>query len=125
MTVTNLGGATVDTDTVVMTDPVPTNVPLFLGDVGAPGSGPVAFADGVEASGLSYTFISLASAADDLEFSDDGGATFSYVPVPDASGFDANVTHLRVNPKGAFAATTALTTPNSPSFSLTFRIRVN
>jgi uncharacterized repeat protein (TIGR01451 family) len=125
VTVTNLGGAPVDSDTIVMTDPVPTDSAVFVGDLGAPGSGPVAFADGVEASGLSYTFVSLASAADDLEFSNDGGATFTYVPVPDASGFDASVTHLQVNPKGVFAATTALTDPNSPSFNLTFRIRVD
>ena len=87
--------------------------------------GVVAFADGVEASGLTYTFISLASGADDLEFSNDGGATFSYLPVPDAGGFDASVTQVRVNPKGVFAATTALTDPNSPSFNLTLRIRVD
>jgi hypothetical protein len=103
-------------------DNVPVQGDLFVGDVGAPGSGPVEFADGSPSSGLTYTFISLASGADDLFFSDDGGVTFGYTPVPDADGYDAAVTHLRVEPTGALAPATA---GGDPSFSLRFRVRVD
>ena len=58
---------------------------------------------------------------DDLEFSNDGGATWGYVPVPDVSGFDPAVTHVRVVPKGAFAASDGV---NHPGFSVAFRTRL-
>ncbi len=106
---------------VVMTDPVPANTELFVGDIGAPGSGPVLFTDGGVASGLTYTFISLASGADDVSFSNDGGATYLYIPVPDADGFDANVTNIKVSMGASFNAAIGF---SYPSFSLKFRVRV-
>ncbi|MHC4428798.1 MAG: hypothetical protein ACYS0D_09410, partial [Planctomycetota bacterium] len=116
------GGAPVDTDTVVIIDPVPADTDLFVGDVGSPGSGPVAFVDGVPTSNLTYTFTSLGSATDDVDFSNDGGATFTYTPVPDADGFDPAVTHMRINPKGQLPPATLA---GSPSFSVSFRVRVD
>jgi uncharacterized repeat protein (TIGR01451 family) len=120
--VTNRGGAPVDTDTVVIVDPVPADTDLFVGDVGGPGSGPVAFVDGSPTSALTYTFTSLGSATDDVDFSSDGGASFGYTPVPDAGGFDPAVTHMRLNPKGQLPAATA---GGNPSFSVSFRVRVD
>ncbi len=114
-------GAVVDADSVTILDPIPVEGDLFVNDLGAPGSGPVQFSDGVPVSGLTYGFISLASGADDLFFSNDGGASFSYTPLPDADGYDANVTHIRIDPGGPLAAATA---GGAPSFSLTFRIRI-
>ena len=73
------------------------------------------------ASGLSYTFTSLADTTDDLEFSDNGGATFSYIPTPDAEGYDPNVTDIRVRPEGVFLAAGG---GNDPSFTVQFRVRV-
>ena len=88
-------------------------------DIGGAGSGPVAFANGATSSGLTYTFTSLASATDDIEFSNDGGTTWTYTPVAAANGCDTAVTNLRVNPKGTYVADTG--TPD-PSFTLRFRI---
>jgi hypothetical protein len=104
-----------------MTDPIPVNTAVFVGDMGGAGSGPVAFADGATPGGMNYTYGGLADPADDLEFSNDGGATWSYVPVPDALGFDPAVTHVRIAPKGAFAASDGV---NHPSFSVSFKTRV-
>jgi len=116
--VTNPGAGALDANTVFIVDPVPADTDLFVGDIGGAGSGPVAFTNGVPSSGLTYTFISLASAADDLAFSNNGGATYVYVPVPNANGVDPAVTHLRINPKGTFAG------GGNPGFTLQFRVRV-
>ncbi len=122
ITTTNSGSGDVDADTVVVTDPVPPNVVLFVGDLGGAGSGPVEFTDGTgsTASGLTYTFGGLADATDDVDFSTDG-VDWTYVPTPDANGFDAAVQHIRVLPSGVFAgATTATPT----QFDLRIRVRV-
>ena len=117
--VSNAGGAT-DIDTVIITDIVPTTgAELFVGDLGAPGSGPVAFVDGASASGLSYNFITLGNAGDDVAFSSDAGPayTYGYTPTPGVNGCDPAVTALRINPKGVFVADAG--TPD-PSFTLRF-----
>jgi len=72
-------------------------------DLGGAGSGPVVFTNGSPASGLTYTFTSLASTTDSIAFSNDGGATYTYTPVADANGYDSNVTHFRISPTGTSA----------------------
>lgn len=79
------------------------------------------FANGTPGSGLSYTFTALGSLADDLDFSNDSGATWTYVPVPGADGCDPLVTNWRINPKGSFVGSA---TPPSPGFSVDFRVCV-
>jgi hypothetical protein len=51
------------------------------------------------------------------EYSSDGGATWTYMPMPDAGGYDAAVNAIRVNPKGAFP-------PGGALFQLRFRARI-
>jgi len=121
--VTNTGLGAVDTDTTDLIDAIPAGVDLYVGDLGGAGSGPVVFVDGSPISGLSYTFISLASVTDDVSFSNNGGATYIYVPTPDAFGVDSAVTHLRIRPKGVFAGDAVAGAP-SPGFTVTFRIRL-
>jgi len=70
---------------------------------------------------LSYNFISLASGADDVEFSNDGGATYSYSPTADANGTDLSGTNIQINPKGTFAASSG---GGDPSFQLFFKVVV-
>jgi hypothetical protein len=41
---------------------------------------------------------------DDVDFSNDGGSTWTYVPAPNALGVDPAVTHIRIRPKGTMAA---------------------
>jgi len=114
--VNNTGAGAIDSNTVVITDVVPAQSDLFVGDAGAPGSGPVAFVDGAPTSGLTYAFLSLSSTTDDVDFSNDGGATYSYVPIPDAWGVDPGVTHIRIHPKGPVAAGT--------NFVVRFQVRI-
>jgi uncharacterized repeat protein (TIGR01451 family) len=119
LTVENRGGAGTDSNSVVVIDPITSNLMLYVNDFG--GAGPVAFTDGSTPSGLTYTFIGLGSGGDDLAFSNNNGASYGYPPVPDANGYDGAVTHIRVNPKGAFNGVSGL---NVPSFTLRFRAKV-
>lgn len=98
--------------TVIVSDATPANTDLVLTDIVA-GQGPASFAPGT--SGLTYTYANLASAADNLEFSSNGGTSWTYTPVP-VGGIDPLVTNVRLRPTGAMAAST--------SFTVTLRYRV-
>ena len=118
VTITNDGSGSSDSNSVFITDPVPTNTKLYVNDIGGAGSGPVSFSNGSPSSGLTYTFTSLGSGTDDLSFSNNGGLTWTYTPTAGADGCDANVTNIQVNPKGAFAGSST----GNPSFSLSYRV---
>jgi parallel beta-helix repeat protein len=119
--VTNQGTGAVDGNTVLITDKIPANTKLFVGNLGAPGSGPVAFVNGTPSSALTWTFTALNNLADDLDFSNDGGSTWTYVPSADAQGCDAAVTDIRMRPKGTMPGQGS----GSPTFDLQFRVVVN
>ncbi len=110
MTVTNSGPGTVSSNTVVLTDPLPANI---IADV-SPGS--VTFVDGTPSSGLSFS-----SANVTWSKAVGGGAPYTYTPVPDANGYDALVTGIRIAPTGTMAAATLT---NQPSFAIVFRGKV-
>ena len=86
ITSTNSGFGTADTDSVTVTDSIPADTEMFVDDIAGAGSGPLAFIDGSTPSALAYSFVALGSTADDIEFSNDGGGTYNYTPVPDADG---------------------------------------
>jgi hypothetical protein len=111
----NPAATTVDSNSIIVIDATPANLHLFVGNIPG-GTGPILFVNGAPSSGLTYTFTSLASTTDDVEFSNNGGSTWTYVPTPDANGIDATVTHMRIKPKGSMAA--------GSSFSLMFGYRV-
>ncbi len=111
---TTIGGVSVS-------DHIPTGTTLYVGNLGLAGSGPVAFSDGallglLFGSGLTYNYAGLASTTDSLAFSNNNGVSYTYIPTPDANGFDANVTDIRVNPSGTQDAGSA--------FNLRFRVQV-
>jgi len=118
--ITNQGPGAVDNNSVMVNDSVPANTKLFVGDVGAPGSGPIAFTDGAPSSGLTWTFSALNSATDDLDFSNDGGATWTYNPTAAVDGCDVAVTTIRMRPKGVMPGNAG----GAPFFELRFRVRV-
>jgi uncharacterized repeat protein (TIGR01451 family) len=106
---------------VVLSDAVPTNTTLFVGDINGANSGPVRFQDGSPSSGLVYNYNPLAPTLDSLEFSNDGGNNWAYQPTPDADGFDNAVTHYRINFLNEFSHSNT----GTPQFDLYFRIRVD
>ena len=110
-----------DSNSVVVVQSVPAQASLFVRDLGAAGSGPVAFAQGTPSSGLSYVYSGLSSTSDGLAFSNNGGASFVYTPVPDSTGYDSAVTHIRVTPSGTFAGSSG---SGSPNFTVSYRVKV-
>jgi len=121
--VTNTGAGTVASNTLFIYDAIPANTDLYVSDIGASGSGPIAFSNGSLTSSLTYTFTSLASTTDDVAFSNNNGATWTYTPVANANGVDPNVTNVRINPKGVFSGDPAPGAP-SPSCTASFRVRI-
>jgi len=119
--VSNTNAGTADSGTTIISDAVPANMRLYVNDVGGAGSGPVVFTNGATGSGLTYTFTSLASTTDSIAFSNNGGSTWTYTPVPDANGYDSNVTNFRITPTGTFNGDTG---SGSPSFQLQLRMQV-
>ena len=131
--VTNSGAGYVDTDSSILTDPIPTGTELFVGNISdgsdpaTAGNGPVLFTDGggAAASTLIYTFTSLASLADDMHFSsttapaDTNDPAWDYVPVS-TGGFDSNVKFIRITPKGSHAADVGTST----TYNVKFRVRL-
>jgi hypothetical protein len=105
----------VTANTIALLDTTPVNTQLIVANIGGVGSGPAAFTPG--STGLTYSFTSLASTTDDIEFSNDGGTSWTYAPVADTNGADANVTTVRLRPKGTMAASATL------SFKLRYRIK--
>src|SRR5690606_15376448 len=111
--VTNPGGA-VDADSVWVRDAVPLRTEFGIADIngGGSGSGPVRFTEGAPPSGLTYSYPA------DVEFSNDGGASWGYIPSdPDGDGIDPAVTDTRINPKGVFAG-------GGGQFTPSFRVRI-
>ncbi len=102
-------------NTIIVSDPTPANSELIVLDISAFGSGPAAFVAGT--TGLTYTFTSLASATDDIEFSNNGGTSWTYTPVANVNGADPAVTNVRMRPKGTMAANSTL------AFRLRYRIK--
>jgi uncharacterized repeat protein (TIGR01451 family) len=114
ITVTNQGPGAVDASSLVITDPVPASTAVY---VSTASGDPVEFIDGTTASGLAFSY------ATNVSYSNQpgGGTPFSYVPTPDASGFDAAVTGIRIAPSGVMNAAAG---GNTPSFTVRFRVRV-
>ena len=115
-----IGNALKTVTGIKLEEPLPADTILYVRDLAGAGKGPVEFADGsllgtgLLSSGLTYAYVSLSSTTDGLEFSD--GTNWSYVPVPDADGYDARVRAVRVTLGSSFASTT--------SFQLRFRVKI-
>lgn len=106
---------------VTIDDVLPATVVLRVADLAAPGKGPVEFLNGAVIpglgllnSGMTCSFVSLASTTDCIDFND--GTAWGYVPVPDANGYDANVREIRIKPITNFTA--------GGSFQLRYRVRI-
>ena len=108
----NTGTGQVDADSLEVSDPILANMALRVTDFDTATTGPVQFIDGATPSGLTYSFVSLGDTGDDVAFSDDGGATFDYTPIPDSNGVDVAVTNIRINPKGIFQGNTGAGDPS-------------
>jgi len=112
--VANSGSLSPDDDTLVITDAISDDVSLCV-TAGCLSGGPVVFDD-------SGSPVSPGVSIGSVEFSDDGGSTYSYVPTPDTDGFDSVVNAVRITLTGTMAG---VTTSGAPSFQLRLAARVN
>lgn len=114
LTVQNSGAGPVDADTVLIIDTLPAQVTFFNGDMD--GAGPATGAILFTQSGAGLTF----SLATDVRYSNSATrpSTFGACAYTPAAGYDPNVLHVCLNPKGAMAAG-----PGS-SFTAQFRARI-
>ncbi len=115
LTVTNSGDGMVDTDTLFVADPIPAEVEFYNADID--GAGPAAGSVYFTQSGAGLTF----SLATDVAFSDQVAkpANFGACAYAPTAGYDPNIRHLCLNPKGAMAAGDP-----DPTFSAQFRARI-
>ncbi|MEH6758411.1 MAG: CshA/CshB family fibrillar adhesin-related protein [Parasphingorhabdus sp.] len=107
--VTNVGDASVDTDSIYIDDILPANMTYSV-------SPSVTFTDGTTPSGLST---SLPSSRITFSNVAGGGSPYTYTP---SGTFDAAVKGIRIRPVGVMAASNGT---NNPSFTLSFDMRVN
>ncbi len=118
--VENTGFGYIDNDSFVISDPLAPGTTFYFGTPVAPAT----FVDGATASGLTFTFIDLASVVDDIDFSNDGGLSF-VTPTTDANGFDTTVpaiNFIRINPKNELQGSDGV---NNPSMQINFRVKVD
>ncbi|NNF16716.1 MAG: DUF11 domain-containing protein [Gammaproteobacteria bacterium] len=106
ITVQNTGSGGTDPDSVIIGDVIPANNALLVTDFDGTNPGPVAFIDGTPASGLSYNFIALGDVTDSISFSNDNGASYTYVPADSGDGTDPAVTDIRIQFTGALLGDT-------------------
>ncbi len=112
--VANQGGGAVDANSLVVTDPLPANMALFVST--AVGD-PIAFVDGPVASGLTYVYASNVSYSNQPG----GGPPYNYSANPDPQGFDPAITGARIALGGSMNAAVA---GNTPSFNLRLRLKI-
>lgn len=113
--VANSGAGSVDTGTTVITDPIPASMSMCVSTLCS--NPPVSFSCSVTpACGLSYTYATNVTYSNQVG----GGAPFNYTPAPDAAGYDANVTGVRINPSGILNGQSA----GNPSFSLFLKMMI-
>jgi uncharacterized repeat protein (TIGR01451 family) len=116
ISVTNTGLGTVDSDSMVLIDSIPAELIFYNGDMDDAGTAttdPVAFSE--TGSGLTLIY------ASDVGYSDSATrpttmADCTYIPT---AGYDENVKHICINPKGELLAGTP-----DPTFAVSFRARV-
>ncbi len=111
ITVTNIGNGPVDAGTVIITDPLPTQIAMKVNGT------PVTFVDGTPTSALSLvqTNVLYTKAAG-------GNSAYTYSPVPNGSGYDPAVTGIKVTMTGTMAAATSGSA--LPNFQLQFQSQV-
>ncbi|MGH8371883.1 MAG: beta strand repeat-containing protein [Gammaproteobacteria bacterium] len=102
--VSNNGKGAGDNNSLVITDPIPSNSGFVVGSV--------VFTDGSPSSGLTLSAANVA-------YSNNNGSTWTYTPVAGSDGTDPNVTNIRFSPQGSMAGKTGAT---APSFNITFKV---
>jgi uncharacterized repeat protein (TIGR01451 family) len=109
-----------DADSIIVVDDLPPAARLVFDVVS---NDPIRFSNGAIPSGLTYVFGGLADNADDIEFSNDGGATTIVPTIDTTTGLDTTnprINHLRITPNGTLTETVS-----APSFTLQLTMQLD
>jgi uncharacterized repeat protein (TIGR01451 family) len=125
--ITNQGTGAVDANSLYLTDTIPANTELFVGDLGGSGSGPILFtATTSPPAGLTWTY--NGGTTDDIDFLNVPMPTLpavpnwtTFTPTANAQGYDSTVQVIRLNPKGTLPG--AASAPY-PGFTVQFKVRI-
>ncbi|HEY4126464.1 MAG TPA: hypothetical protein VGN70_00245, partial [Gammaproteobacteria bacterium] len=109
--VQNNGRGPVDSGSLVISDPVPTNTALSL-----PAKPPFTFTDGATSSGLS-----IVSGTDtgNITYSNNGGTSYVYTPACTRPCTDSAITNFKITFNGSMNGKTGGT---APSFTITYNV---
>lgn len=112
------GTGGVNNNSPAVVDPIPANTRLITSNLS--GGAPIVFLDGVPSGDLPCAVIALNNVTDRVDFSNDRGVTWTYVP---NGSLDHTATHIHLIPAEAVSGDAVAGSP-SPSFNLQFRLRV-
>jgi uncharacterized repeat protein (TIGR01451 family) len=106
-------GQKLDEDTVILTDQLPPEIKLIVNPPTA-----FTFTEGATATGLNMSWVDVTNTGDGVSFSTDG-SVFTYTPMPDGTGADAAITHVRFAMTGEMTA--RMDGIPDPEFTITYR----
>ena len=116
ITTENFGSNSPDNDSLIITDTLAPETALCVTTACNPG-GPIVFDDAASPIPVGVTLN-----PSNVSYSNNGGTSYTYVPTPDAEGFDPAVNAIRVQLTGIMASRTLAGTPE---FTLRLISRVN
>jgi len=123
----NSGRGKSDDGSLILQDEIPLNSDLYVGNITCSGTdlGPVCFKEGStpHESGLSFVYVSLTDASDDLFFSTDG-SDFTYEPVDSGDGYDPAIRYIRMAPANELN-NAPKDASAQPEFNFYYQIRLN
>ncbi len=106
-TVTNPDSIAIDSNTVQLNLAVPPRASIALDGDKSGNSDFIRFTEGTTPSKVTITYTSPGSATDDVDFSSDGGSSWTYTPVAGSPSSQAAVTNIRLRPRGAMFPTSS------------------
>lgn len=118
----NTGTLSSDLNSTMLVQAIAADSEFYVGTDST--TSPVTFVNGSgnNRTGLTFTFDSLTSTTDSLEFSSDGGNTFGYQPDAGADGFDPAITHFRLRLDGSMNPSLGNL---QPYFDYKYRVRLH
>jgi spore coat protein U-like protein len=109
LTLANPDIVPLDAGSLAIVLPTPNGSLVALDGDGASAGAAIGSSEGSTPSTLTVSYGDPASASDDVDFSADGGATWTYAPAAGNLASQAAVTHVRVRPRGAMAKQSTFT----------------
>lgn len=109
ITVTNPDLVALDANSLAIAVPTPPRLAIALDGDGTGSGAVIQTAQGNPASSLALTYATPDSSTDDVDFSADNGATWTFAPVAGDPASEGQVTQVRFRPRGSMAPGSAFT----------------